>query len=96
MKKLIKKVEKKVDEIPDLLDTKLDIDELDPVKEHLKLLPKKDHVDRLENYVSTHIEKFKKDNTLYASNFYEHNEIIRRYDEVLSQKASRISLEAEV
>ena len=85
-----------MDEIPDLLDTKLDIDELDPIKELIQILPRKEIVDRLEIYVSTNIEQFKKDNTLYASNFYEHNEIIRRYDEVLSQKASKISLEIEV
>lgn len=62
LKKYIKKVEKRVDEIPDLLDTKLNIAELDPIKEHLKLLPEKSHVDRLEGFVSKNIEQFRKDN----------------------------------
>ena len=47
----------------------------------------------MKKYVTENIEKFGVDNKVFHNDFYTQNEIIRRYDEVLSQKESKIRVE---
>jgi hypothetical protein len=53
-------------------------------------------VEELKNYVTENIENFGSDNREFHSDFTTHNEIIRRYDEVLSQKASHVRVEDSI
>ena len=46
----------------------------------------------MRDHVKINLEKFGKQNDEFASEFNAHLEIIRRYDEVLSEKASKVSL----
>jgi len=47
-------------------------------------------------YVSSSIETFQLDNINFNKDFQTQNEIIRRYDEVLSQKASKQLIEEKI
>ena len=58
----------------------------------MKLLPSKDEVLELRSHVSSNISKFSKDNAHFTKEFETHLEIIRRYDEVISEKASKMAL----
>ena len=62
---------------------------MNKVTELVKLLPSKEEIVELRNHVSGNIARFKKDNQTFQSDFTHHLEIIRRYDEVLMQKASK-------
>ena len=68
---------------------KIEREEMDRVVELVKLLPSKEEVTELRNHVSSNIARFSKDNTRFSSEFDTHLEIIRRYDEVISNKASK-------
>ena len=67
---------------------------LQEVKDYLKLLPSKEEVKVLRNYMHTNIEKFTEDNGVFKAAFDGHLSIIRRYDEVLSEKANKHSVMA--
>ena len=56
------------------------------------MLPTKDEVVQLRNYMKASIEKFSKENESFSSEFNSHLAIIRRYDEVISEKASKHAL----
>ena len=71
------------------LTNKIERDEMNTVTELVKLLPSKEEIVDLRNHVSGNIARFSKDNQAYKSEFQHHLEIIRRYDEVLMQKASK-------
>jgi len=66
--------------------------ELAEVKEFLQLLPTKEEVTTLRHYMRNNIDKFSVDNESFKAEFDSHMEIIRRYDEVLSEKASKHSV----
>ena len=57
--------------------------------ELVNVLPGKEEVTELREHVGTSIAKFSKDNNTFQADFEKHLEIIRRYDEVLSNKASK-------
>ena len=57
-----------------------------------RMLPTKEEVTELRNYVRSNISKFNTDNQNFAQEFQIHKEIIRRYDEVLIDKASKHSV----
>jgi len=59
-------------------------------------LPDVNEVDKMRSYVSTNIETFREDNFNFNKDFQTQNEIIRRYDEVLSQKASNLKINTKV
>lgn len=59
-------------------------------------LPDVNEVDNLRTYVSSNIETFREDNFNFNKGFQTQNEIIRRYDEVLSQKASIMKINTTV
>ena len=75
--------------LQDAVSGKLEREEMDRVVELVKLLPSKEEVTELRAHVSGSIARFSKDNARYGSEFDAHLEIIRRYDEVLSNKASK-------
>lgn len=66
--------------------------ELVEIKDFLQLLPTKEEVTTLRHYMRNNIDKFAEDNTNFKNQFEEHLEIIRRYDEVISEKASKHSV----
>lgn len=68
---------------------KIEREEMDRVVELVKLLPSKEEVTELRSHVAGSIGRFSKDNTRFAAEFETHLEIIRRYDEVISNKASK-------
>jgi hypothetical protein len=61
-------------------------------KSLIKTLPSKAEVSNLLRMIDSSIEGFKKDNDYFKSNFEEHNGILRRYDEIINLKASKLSL----
>ena len=68
---------------------KIERQEMDEVVALVKLLPSKEEVTELRTHVSSNIARFSKDNTRFTQEFETHLEIIRRYDEVISNKASK-------
>ena len=60
--------------------------------ELVKVLPRKEEVLELREHVGSSIARFSTDNDLFHSDFDKHLEIIRRYDEVISNKASKHSV----
>ena len=66
--------------------------ELGKVQVYLDLLPTKDEVVQLRGHMKSSIEKFTIENRDFTSEFHAHLAIIRRYDEVLSDKASKHSV----
>lgn len=58
----------------------------------LDLLPTKDEVVQLRTYMKSSIEKFTGENKDFTNEFNQHLAIIRRYDEVLTDKASKHSV----
>ena len=72
--------------------TKVETSELKLVQEHLEMLPTKDEVMTLRNFMKNSVEKFQTDNDNFSKEFTAHLAIIRRYDEVISEKASKHSV----
>ena len=66
--------------------------ELGKVQVYLDLLPTKDEVVQLRGHMKSSIEKFTIENRDFTSECHAHLAIIRRYDEVLSDKASKHSV----
>lgn len=75
-----------------IIGEKVNNNELAEVKEYMALLPTKDEVTGLRNYMKQNIDKFAADNNSFEKDFNAHLAIIRRYDEVLSEKASKHSV----
>lgn len=84
IQKQIKKLEKKQEEHSATFDVKVDLEELEEIKDLILQLPKVEDVKSLKKYVSENIENFGSDNKAFHKDFNTHNEIIRRYDEVLA------------
>ena len=74
---------------------KVDMDDHNDLKELLLELPRIEEVNSLKKYVMDNIERFHLDNKTFHNDFKTQNEIIRRYDEVLTQKVSTITMETE-
>ena len=66
--------------------------EVEEVRQLLELLPTKEEVTHLRNHMKTSIETFSNNNDLHSREFSAHMAIIRRYDEVISEKASKMAL----
>lgn len=62
------------------------------MQEHLNELPTKAEVIALRNYMRTNIDKFREENQQFTLDFDAHLAIIARYDEILSEKASKHAL----
>ena len=66
--------------------------QLAKVEEFMQLLPTREEVTTLRNHMRTNIDKFTEDNAAFKAEFGGHLQIIRRYDEVLSEKANKHSV----
>lgn len=55
-------------------------------------LPKVEDFEKMTKFLEDSVNKYDADNTQFHADINEHNEIIRRYDEVLIQKGSRHEL----
>ena len=91
-----KKLEKRVDENEEVLHTKCDSAEMEDTKDLVLKLPRYEDFDQFRTYVVDSIENFASDNSAFRNDFNTQNEIIRRYDEVLTDKVSKLTLEAQV
>ena len=80
---------KTIRELQASVGNKIERDEMDRVIELVKLLPSKEEVSELRQHVAANITRFSKDNNMFKTEFQQHLEIIRRYDEVLMQKSSK-------
>ena len=67
-----------------MFDLKVDVEETEVIKDLIMELPKVEDVRAMRLYVSENIENFGSDNRNFHKEFNVQNEIIRRYDEVLS------------
>jgi hypothetical protein len=89
-------LKQRVDGHDEDLETKVELEELSDLKELVLRLPNVEEVDEMRAYVSSSIETFQLDNINFNKDFQTQNEIIRRYDEVLSQKASKQLIEEKI
>ena len=96
LKKQMKKIEGKLQETTALLETKVDQEELEDIKDLVLQLPKVEDVEDLKAYIVENIENFSSDNKAFHKDFKTQNEIIRRYDEVIAQKVAKVTLQQEV
>ena len=60
--------------------------------ERIAILPSKERVELLEDSVYKGMAQFRADNEMFKDEHLKQNRMIRRYDEVISEKASRQSL----
>lgn len=74
------------------MSNKVEKEELSEVKSHLELLPTKDEVVVLRTFMKESVDQFRGDNEMFHREFENHLAIIRRYDEVISEKASKHSI----
>jgi hypothetical protein len=74
------------------IEKKLEKTDHETLKTHIDLLPTKEEVTTLRTYMKNNIESFTNDNSSFHKEFSAHLAIIRRYDEVLSEKASKHSV----
>ena len=58
----------------------------------MKTLPKEEEVTALRTYLKASIESFTEDNAVFKDEFEDHLAIIRRFDEVLLEKANKHSV----
>jgi hypothetical protein len=78
------------------LKTKVEEEELYDIRDLILKLPKVADTDALLKYVEKNIEAFRVDNEKFHDDMKNNSEIIRRYDEVLSMKASTIALDTKL
>lgn len=64
-------------------------DQLTSITDLIKILPTKQEFEHTKQIISTAIDGFTMKDVEYARQFNECCEIVRRFDEVLSEKASR-------
>ena len=84
MKKQISKLDKKNTENQKAILAKADHGEMEVLKELVKILPKEEDVHQQHKLVADKLDFFKKENDNFHNEFKIQNEIIRRFDEVLS------------
>ena len=69
------------------------MEELEDFRKLVERLPKVEDVDKMKNFLESNIREFRSDNDIFKHEFEKQCMIIRRYDEVLAQKCSKISLQ---
>ena len=95
LRKTSREMQEKLIECSQNISLKADSHEIDTMKKLLDALPRLEDMDAQRKYLETNVQKFQEDNDHFHDGFREHNEIIRRYDEVLNQKCSKIALEKQ-
>jgi hypothetical protein len=71
--------------------TKCDIEYVEKIDEYMKLLPKDAEIKAQKKFVDTSILKFMEDNEMLLNGYAENKEMVRRFDELLALKMSKIS-----
>ena len=71
---------------------KIDEADFQEIKELLQILPRREDVEQVQKHLNESLEEFKNDNKQFHLDFQKQNEIIRRYDEIISSKASKIDI----
>lgn len=66
--------------------------EIDNIRQLVETLPTVDDITHQREFLESSIKQFHSDNAQFHLDFQKQNEIIRRYDEVLNQKGSKIAL----
>ena len=75
------------------LKLKINMEELEDFRKLVERLPKVEDVEKMKNHLESNIREFRADNDSFKGEFTQQCIIIRRYDEVMGQKCSKISLE---
>lgn len=96
LKKNIKKIEKKMDEDREVLLTKCNNADFLKLKKLLHDLPKQEEVDEQREHVNATIKKFNAENKSFKNEMLRQSKILRRFDEVISEKTNKVSLQSEV
>jgi hypothetical protein len=85
-------VEKTLKEHRKILDIKVDFEEYQDLRALVLKLPKVEDFQTMKVFLDEAVTEFSTDNKQFHLDFAKHNEIIRRYDEVLNQKSSKMEL----
>ena len=91
--KRISCIERRCKEIEDTLQLKLDKSEMKEIINLVHQLPDIEEVDKIKKFVSSNIKEFRDEHARFRVDFQNHCEIIRRYDDVISLKASSVSVQ---
>ena len=75
-----------------LIDMKAQEKDVKLIKAQLEVLPHKDQITNMQTYMNKNVSEFAAQNKEFLLQFNEHLAIIRRYDEIISDKASKHSL----
>ena len=62
------------------------------MKDYLKLLPTTDELNNMKSDMKHTLDVYKSERDVFAAEFHSHVEIIRRYDEIMTEKASKHSI----
>lgn len=74
------------------MELKVDFEEYQDLRTTVLSLPKVEDFQKMKKFLDEAVKEFDQDNRQFHADFKNHNEIIRRYDEVLIQKSSRMEL----
>ena len=84
-KERIRKLEVKID-------TKANQIDLTEVKQHIKILPTTQELNQMRVEMRATLDQYKRERDEFNTEFNTHKDIIRRYDEILTDKASKHTL----
>lgn len=62
---------------------------INEINDFIDKLPTREEVSSMRTFMKNSVEKFSHDNTNFKKDFKDHLAIIRRYDEVISEKANK-------
>ena len=85
-------MEKKIDDDKEIIDTKCNNNEFLKLKKLLSELPRQEEVDEQREYVNATIKKFNAENKSFKAEIGRQSKILRRFDEILSEKTNKLSL----
>jgi len=71
------------------LDKKIGIEHYEYIKKLSETLPTIEDINKQNDYINNLLQSFRDDNDQFHKDFLKQNEIIRRYDEVLNEKANK-------
>ena len=89
---LIRKQAKNIANVEAILDKKIDREDMESFKKIIATLPTQIQISNLNELITSSIAEFGRDNHRFKQEFEVHLGIIRRYDEVLTTKASKSAI----
>ena len=92
----VRSVDREVKSHENMLLNKAEVQSVRELKKLLETLPTHAEVKAQSEYVNEKIEKYDEDNDKFLIGFEQQEEMIRRFDEVLAQKTSTITLIEEM